>query len=116
INTSNAKLIGFQIILGLGVGVALQNAVIAIQAEWADRDELIPQATSIVTFFQLFGGVLGIAIAGAVFSTRFHDGIEKYAPGLDPQLVEAIRSALSVVATLPADIQAKVLQAYVEAL
>lgn len=116
LETSNAKLIGYQIIMGLGVGLALQNAVIAIQAEWADRDELIPQATSIVTFFQLFGGVLGIAIAGAVFSTCFHDGIEKYAPGLDPQLIEAIRGTLSVVATLPQEVQRQVVEAYVEAL
>jgi MFS family permease len=52
-HTSTAKLVGFQIIYGIGIGGAMQNTVIAIQAEYADREALIPQATSIVNFTQL---------------------------------------------------------------
>ncbi|KAG8832129.1 hypothetical protein FRC17_001962 [Serendipita sp. 399] len=116
LHTSTAKLIGYQIIYGLGIGCALQNTVIAIQTEWADRDELIPQATSIVTFFQLMGGILGIAIAGAVFANQLRSSLAIYAPGLDPQIAEMIKNTLSVVATLQPDVQAKVITAYVRAL
>jgi len=42
-------LIGFQILLGLGVGGALQNTIIAIQAEYANEPGLVPQVSMHVT-------------------------------------------------------------------
>jgi hypothetical protein len=33
----------------------------AVQAEYALEVELIPQASSVLSFFQLLGGVIGIA-------------------------------------------------------
>jgi hypothetical protein len=59
--TPGAKIIGYQIIFGAGLGVAFQLPIMAIQAEYADEPELIPQASSTLTFFQLLGGVIGIA-------------------------------------------------------
>lgn len=55
VNSGSAKEIGYQILLGVGVGGALQNTVIAIQAEYANEEELIPQGSSLVTFTQLIG-------------------------------------------------------------
>jgi len=52
-DTSNARLIGYQILLGVGVGGALQNTIIAIQAEYADREHMVPQTTSIVSWGQV---------------------------------------------------------------
>jgi hypothetical protein len=37
-NTSNSKLMGYQIIYGLGIGTTLQNAIIACQTEVNDED------------------------------------------------------------------------------
>jgi hypothetical protein len=54
-NSGAGKEIGYQILFGVGVGGALQNTIIAIQAEYAKEEELIPQGTSLVTFFQLVG-------------------------------------------------------------
>lgn len=109
-------MIGYQIIFGLGVGTTLQNSVIAVQAEWADRDDLIPQATSVVNFFQLVGGVLGIAIAGAVFANQLTHNIAAYAPGLDPQTLEAIKHALSAISTLQGNTKTEVINAYIRSL
>jgi hypothetical protein len=69
VDTANAKIIGsfplssayacaqvragFQIIYGFGIGGALQNVILAIQAEYADDEQMIPQATSLVNFTQL---------------------------------------------------------------
>jgi hypothetical protein len=39
------RALGFQILYGIGVGGAMQNSIIAIQAEFADQDDMIPQAT-----------------------------------------------------------------------
>jgi hypothetical protein len=40
---------GYQILYGIGIGGAMQNTIIAIQAEFADNEEMIPQATSLVS-------------------------------------------------------------------
>jgi uncharacterized membrane protein YcfT len=70
-------IIGWQIIVGTGFGVAFQNTskfsqercrfvltwflVMAIQAEYALQSHLIPQAASIVGFFQRTGPMIGAA-------------------------------------------------------
>jgi hypothetical protein len=59
--TSSSRLIGYQIVFGAGLGLAFQLPVMSIQAEYAKKPELIPQASSLLTFFQLLGGVIGIA-------------------------------------------------------
>ena len=53
--TSSAKLIGFQIIFAVGIGLIFQQTIIAVQADTADPTD-IPQATAAVTFTQLVGG------------------------------------------------------------
>ncbi|PVF94218.1 hypothetical protein CPB86DRAFT_766168 [Serendipita vermifera] len=60
-------IIGWQIIVGTGFGVAFQNTIMAIQAEYATQGHLIPQAASIVGFSQRTGPMIGAAIAGAIF-------------------------------------------------
>lgn len=49
------NLYGFQVLSGLGVGGALQNTIIVIQAAYHDRPRMVPQATSLVNFTQLTG-------------------------------------------------------------
>ncbi|KAG8842708.1 hypothetical protein FRB91_003980 [Serendipita sp. 411] len=76
--TSNAKLIGYQFLFGTGLGFALQLPVVALQAEYAEKPELIPQATSLLTFLQLLGGVVGIAIAGTMFNNQLTKQLSRY--------------------------------------
>ena len=116
INTSSAKLIGFQILLGLGTGVAFQNTIIAIQAEYADEPETIPQATSLVTFLQLVGGTVGIAISGTVFGTRLTTNLAQYAGVIPAETLQAVRQSVSVIFMLPQDLQESVVKAYIAAL
>lgn len=116
VSTPNAKLIGYQILLGLGTGVAFQNTIIAIQAEYANDPATIPQATSLVTFLQLVGGTVGIAIAGTVFGTRLQSNLAQYAGVIPPETLEAVRQSVSVIFTLPKDLQVPVVAAYVAAL
>jgi hypothetical protein len=62
------------------------------------------------------GGLLGIAIAGAVFTNRLTHNIDAYAPGLDPQLILAIKTALSSIKALPDNVKAQIIQAYIKSL
>jgi len=74
---------GYQVIAGLGIGVGFQTGVLVVQNSVSH--EWIPQATACVQFFQSMGGAIFIAVAQSVFQNGLASGIERDAPGLDPQ-------------------------------
>ncbi|KAG8782066.1 hypothetical protein FRC15_007600 [Serendipita sp. 397] len=123
VHTSNAKLIGYQIILGVGCGASFQNTLIAIQAEYAPQPELIPQASALASFGQLVGGTLGISIGGTVFANQLVHNLSKPATGggpslasiLGPELVRAVRQSVTVVFALEPRYRDPVVDAYVDA-
>jgi len=69
VDTANAKLIGYQILAGLGVGFAFQNILLSVQAEFHKRPEYMAQAVGVSNFFQLTGGAVGIGIVNTVSRT-----------------------------------------------
>ena len=77
---------------------------------------MLPQATSVLSFFQLLGGALGIAIAGTVFANKLKSNVVDYAPGLPDHLVTGVRQSISVIFDLPADLKAQVVVAYIHTL
>ncbi|KAG8814226.1 hypothetical protein FRC17_001242 [Serendipita sp. 399] len=123
VRTSNAKLIGYQIILGVGCGASFQNTLIAIQAEYAPQPELIPQASALASFGQLVGGTLGISIGGTVFANKLVHNLsgaslpngQSLASLLGPDLVRAVRQSVTVVFALEERLRNPVIDAYVDA-
>lgn len=115
-HVSTAHLAGFQVLLGLGVGGALQNAIIAIQAEYVNEPVMVPQATSLVNFTQLVGGIIGIAISGTIFGNRLSSSIAHYAPNLDPSIATAVKQSVQVIYGLQGADRANVVKAYSESL
>ena len=65
-HTSNSKLIGFQILAGIGIGFSFQNILLSVQAEFADKPHRLPQAVGISSFAQMAGGAIGIGIVNTV--------------------------------------------------
>ncbi|KAJ7869935.1 ABC transporter [Mycena olivaceomarginata] len=76
--SSSAKIAGFQILLGVGTGMGVQNTLLAIQTEFKDKPDLLGQATGMATFAQFLGGTLGLAIAEPVLASE----LGKYPPAL----------------------------------
>lgn len=111
--TPNAKIIGFQILAGFGIGLTFQNPLIAVQAEYHDRPDLIPQATGIISFFQLTGAAIGIGIINTVQSVYLNKELKRLAPEAPFQLV---RQSVSAIFTLPPEQQAPVIDAYIIAI
>ncbi|PVF94121.1 ABC transporter [Serendipita vermifera] len=114
--TSTPKLIGFQILFGTGLGVSGQMPVMAIQAEYADDPSLIPQASSLLSFFQLLGAAVGMAIAGTVFNNQLVKTLAQYASDLSPEMITAVKQSVTVIFTLSPDKQGPVVHSYVKAL
>ncbi|KAF7323266.1 Major facilitator superfamily protein [Mycena chlorophos] len=115
-STSTAKLIGFQIITGIGTGMALQNSILAMQVEFRSKSDvgLLGQAAAMATFGQFFGGTVGLGVGEAVFSTRLAKNLVKYAPDVPAVVVE--ESPEAIWSDLPAALVPGVVKSYAKAL
>ncbi|KAL5040945.1 hypothetical protein BDW71DRAFT_212603 [Aspergillus fruticulosus] len=87
IDISSGKWIGYQILLGAGVGAGFQVPMTAVQTALASTPDDIPQGTAAVMFFQTLGGALFIAVAQSLFQNGLIDGVVKYAPSVDPDAI-----------------------------
>ncbi|CCA69357.1 related to aflatoxin efflux pump AFLT [Serendipita indica DSM 11827] len=115
-DTSNAKLIGYQIFLGLGIGFIFQCPLLAIQAEWGHRPDIIPLATSLQIFFQYLGAVCGTSITGALFGNELHHGLDNSQIPIPSDVIDAVRASVTVVFSLQPEIQRPVIDAYIKGL
>jgi predicted MFS family arabinose efflux permease len=68
-HNTNVVLIGvFLFVLGIGMGMSMQNLVLAVQNSVAASD--LGAASSTVTFFRSMGGTVGVSVLGAVLASR----------------------------------------------
>ena len=66
---TNMVLLGvFLFVLGVGIGMTMQNLVLAVQNTVAAKD--LGAASSAVAFFRSLGGTIGVSVLGAVLSAR----------------------------------------------
>jgi EmrB/QacA subfamily drug resistance transporter len=70
-------------LMGLGVGMTLQNLVLCTQNQVAPGD--LGAASSVVTFFRSLGGATGVAVLGSVLTTRIGHYTGETVARLGPQ-------------------------------
>lgn len=72
----------FMAVMGLGIGMMMQNLVLCTQNQVAPAD--LGAASSVVTFFRSLGGAIGVSALGAVMATRVtgyvEDGLAELGP------------------------------------
>ncbi|MFD3309924.1 MFS transporter [Streptomyces sp. NPDC058694] len=73
----------FMALLGLGIGMMMQNLVLSTQNQVAPQD--LGSASSTVTFFRSLGGAIGVSALGAVMANRITDYVKDGLTGLDPK-------------------------------
>jgi len=84
--TTSYWIIGvYMVIAGLGLGMSMQNLVLAVQNSISIRD--VGAATASVTFFRSLGGAIGIQALGFVFSDRLKDLVTSGIASLGSQAV-----------------------------
>jgi predicted MFS family arabinose efflux permease len=66
--TNMVLLCGFLFVLGTGIGMTMQNLVLAVQNTVAATD--LGAASSAVAFFRSLGGTIGVSVLGAVLSNH----------------------------------------------
>jgi EmrB/QacA subfamily drug resistance transporter len=114
VHTSNAKIIGFQILAGIGVGLGMQNSLLAMQVEFRDTPALISQATSMGSFGQFFGGTVGLGVAEPIFASELGKNLVKYAPLAPASIVK--QSPTAIYTDVPANLIPGIVLAYMESL
>ena len=89
-NTSQALLMVFVTLMGIGMGFSIPPFLIAVQTTVERR--YLGTATSTIQFSRSIGGTLGVSVMGAALSTRLAANLS--ASGLDPSLVSALLDPL----------------------
>lgn len=85
IGTTMGKWIGYQIIGGVGWGIASQTPIIMVQATAPAAD--LAEVTAILLFFQTVGGAFMVSAAQAAFVNVLVKVLPYSAPGVDPATV-----------------------------
>ena len=91
-NTPSSHWIGFQVIQGLGVGMAQQMPSLIVQQAVQDKPELMPAAVSLNLFFQYLGATVTQVLGGIVFRSILNRELVYHA-GLNPSQVALLSSA-----------------------
>ena len=104
--TSLVRVGGFMVVLGVGLGATMQNLVLAVQNNTAQRD--MGAASSVVAFFRSMGGSIGVSVLGAVLSHQVTasvtSGLSKL--GVHPSGSDGGGTAIPDMSTLPAPVRA----------
>ncbi|TSD94515.1 MFS transporter [Gordonia rubripertincta] len=109
-HTNMAVLSGYLFALGLGMGMTMQNLVLAVQNTVEPKN--LGAATSTVTFFRSLGGAAGVSVLGAVLSNHVTDLIGQGLRAIGVTQSGSGGAGLSNLNELPAPIAAIVRGAY----
>ncbi|KAI8931397.1 hypothetical protein NX059_011727 [Plenodomus lindquistii] len=84
LGTPLSKWFGYQVLMGLGTGFCFQAPIIVVQNVLPQ--ELIPQATACVQFFQALGGSVFLAVSQTVFQNGLINSLVRDVPDINPSL------------------------------
>ncbi|WP_458796778.1 MFS transporter [Streptomyces cyaneofuscatus] len=73
----------YMFVMGLGIGMMMQNLVLATQNQVAPED--LGSASSVVTFFRSLGGAIGVSALGAVLGNRVTQYVKEGLAALGPE-------------------------------
>ncbi|OMJ17654.1 putative MFS-type transporter YusP [Smittium culicis] len=75
-NTSSAIHIVYMVIAGLGLGLCMQSMIISAQA--SSTKEILSMSTTMVAFFRVIGGSIGLAVISAINSSFLSSKIDLF--------------------------------------
>lgn len=81
VDTPSREWIGYQALLGFGVGFGLQQPLIVAQSVLREQD--VPFGIALMTLSQMLGGAVFVAVAQNVFQNDLVNGIVAAIPGFD---------------------------------
>ncbi|KAK0610986.1 major facilitator superfamily-domain-containing protein [Immersiella caudata] len=113
-DTGRGAWIGYQILAGTGIGLGMQQPLMAVQTVLAIED--VPTGTAIIVFMQTLGGALFVSVAQNVFTNKLVENIASYVPEIpEPRFVLGV-GATNVQHVVDPALLPGVTQAYNDAL
>jgi EmrB/QacA subfamily drug resistance transporter len=110
--TSLVLVAAFMLLVGVGVGMTMQNLVLIVQNSVPLRD--LGAASASVTFFRSLGGTIGVSVLGAVLANRVTHDLSAAFGGHGLTQGDSGTSALNL-AALPPEVQDVVRTVYGDA-
>jgi hypothetical protein len=86
--TGHPKWIGYQVMVGMGAGLGLQQPMTAVQAALPMKD--VPVGTSIMTFCQTMGGAIFVSVGQNVFQNQLRKNMMTTLPDVGPKIAALI--------------------------
>nr|WP_255671876.1 MDR family MFS transporter [Glycomyces amatae] len=111
-SSSVVLLCAYIALLGAGMGLVMQNLVLAVQNAFPQSE--VGTATSSNNFFREIGATVGVAVVGAIFTDRLTDGLAGVGTDFGGAGAESITPA--IVRSLPDALRGQVIDAYADAL
>ena len=74
VHTPTARWIGYEILAGGGMGIAIQQGIVAVQA--VVSSERIPIATATILFAQSLAGAIFVTVGNSVLRNKLESGLE----------------------------------------
>ncbi len=108
-NTPAARWIAYQILYGLGIGMAFQPPFIALQTVL--EKDLVPAALVLLNFMQMLGGIIFMSIAQNVFLDKLTSDLTRNIPNFDPAIAKQ-NGATGLKGLVPVEYQPQVILAY----
>ncbi|KAI9687198.1 MAG: hypothetical protein M1820_010502 [Bogoriella megaspora] len=90
-DTKSSVWIGYQILFGVGVGVCLQQPMVAVQTVLDMKD--VPVGASLIVFVQSLGGAMFVSVGETVLTNQLVKELAKNAPNVRPTDVIAAGSS-----------------------
>src|SRR5689334_2045528 len=98
-DTAYWKMAVFMTLLGLGIGMMMQNLVLCTQNQVDPSD--LGSASSTVTFFRSLGGAVGVSALGAVMSRRITHYVQDGVSALSPKYQKALAGGSGSTDSIP---------------
>ncbi|KAF2201394.1 MFS general substrate transporter [Delitschia confertaspora ATCC 74209] len=108
-NTPSSQWIGYQALLGFGVGLGIQCPLVVIQTVLSEQD--VPVGTALITLVQNLFGAVFVAIAQAIFQSRLKQNIGAVLPDLDARML-LNGGVTTVISNIPVDTRPTFLRVY----
>lgn len=112
-NSGPGMWIGFQLLVGIGIGLGMQQAAVIVQQTLKQED--IPLGIAAVTFCQASGPAIMVSVAQSVFSRRLVGNLEGKITWLSGRVIYNT-GATKITASVPASQKVLVVHAVNDAL
>ncbi|MFH0915229.1 MAG: MDR family MFS transporter, partial [bacterium] len=78
VTTTSATLVGFMIVMGLGIGIAMSTFTVIVQNQYPTRR--LGEVSAGLQFFRSIGATVGLAVFGTILNSRFASSLAASLP------------------------------------